>query len=176
MKTYFSLSLCVLLFSCGSVNISTDSIGEFDIKNFKTYNYFSIDYSHYDSLPYNKNNISYLKNQIDKEMKNIGLTIVDNPDLLLNIGVIVQQRTQARETDPRYDMNYTGQRNYYWEREDLVVGYYDEGALTLDMVDAKKNALVWQGTAVGILTGNEKKMHQRIDDAVEKLFLDLSKE
>ena len=162
-------------YGCGSVNISSDSIGQFDIENYKTYNYFTIDYSHYDSLPYNKSNIYYLQEEIDKAMKSIGLTISEKPDLLLNIGIVVQQRTQTRETDPRYDMNYTGQRNYHWEREDLIVGYYDEGALTIDLVDANKNALMWQGTAIGILSKNQKKMQQRIEDAVEKLFLDLTK-
>jgi hypothetical protein len=176
MKTnYLLIALSIIFYNCGSVHITSDSLVQFDIADYKTYNYFTIDYSHYDSLPYNKSNISYLKNEIDHALKKIGLSVSEKPDLLLNIGVVVQQRTQTRETDPRYDMNYAGQRNYHWEREDLIVGYYDEGALTIDLVDTKMNALIWQGTAIGILSNNEKKIRQRIDDAVDKLFLDLSK-
>jgi len=168
-KTLF-LSILFILTMCVPVRVTTDQIEGTSFLGYDTYNFYEIEYQRYDSLPYNRENMDFLLDQIRKQMFNKGFAISDNPDLYLNVGVVVKQQQQTRETDPRFDMNYIGQRNYHWEREEIVTGIYEEGAITIDFVDAKNNRLIWQGTAVGILTNDVEKLKKRASYAIEKIF------
>ena len=80
---------------------------------------------------------------------------------------------QTRETDYR-DIRYSGERNYQWESDEVIVNEYKEGTVVLDIVETSSGNLVWQGIAASILEGelNKKntKMAARIDAAIEKLF------
>lgn len=155
---------------CVPVRISTDQIEGTSFLGYETYNFYEVEYQRYDSLPYNKESMDFLLNEIKKQMLNKGFALSEKPDLFLNVGVVVKQQPQTRETDPRFDMNYIGQRNYYWEREEVVTGLYQEGAITIDFVDAENKRLIWQGTAVGILTNDVEKMKKRATYAIEKIF------
>jgi hypothetical protein len=72
-------------------------------------------------------------------MQAAGFRLSANPDLILNLDVVVKRVKQMRETDVRKDINYIGQRRYLWESEEQVVGVYDGGDMTIDFVDAEKN-------------------------------------
>ena len=86
----------------------------------------------------------------------------NNPDVLLNYTVAIK-RGHKRETDPVYVYPYTqylySRRGVYsiWYPSDLM-GYnsynvpFEEGELTVNMVDAKTNKLIWQGWAQGEIT------------------------
>ena len=166
----FLLFFFYLISACMPVRVTTEKSDEATFLGYQTYNFYDIDFQRYDSLPYTKENMDFLLEEIRKQMLNKGFDLAENPDLFLNVGVVVKQQQQTRETDPRFDMNYIGQRTYYWERKDVVVGTYEEGAITIDFVDAKSNRLIWQGTAVGILTDDVEKMKKRATYAIEKIF------
>ncbi len=169
IKALFMITLLTATM-CVPVRISTDQIEGTSFLGYETYDFYEIEYQRYDSLPYNKESMDFLISEIRKRMLDKGFAVSDNPDLYLNVGVVVKQQQQSRETDPRFDMNYIGQRNYYWEREEVVTGMYEEGAITIDFVDAKNKRLIWQGTAVGILTNDIEKMKKRAAYAIEKIF------
>ena len=156
--------------SCSSMSVKNSYETGKNLTSYQTYNYHKFKYTHYDSIPYNENIYTYFIEQMDKSMTAKELSLSDDPHLILNIGVVVRQEQQTRETDIRTDMNYAGQRNYHWEVEDQVVGVYDVGDITIDFVDAKEKMLVWQVSVEGMLSKKEKKMKDRIDYAVEKMF------
>jgi hypothetical protein len=147
-----------------------------NLADYKTYNYMKFEYSHYDSIPYNEKNYAFFIEEMDKNMKAKGLELSDNPNLIINVGVVVRQEEQTRETDVRTDMNYAGQRRYHWQVEDQVVGVYDVGDMTLDFVDVKENMLVWQAFAESMLSKNEQKMQKRIAKSLEKVFVEFPSE
>jgi hypothetical protein len=79
----------------------------------------------------------------------------DNPDLLVNIF------TKERE---RIDVNqYNAGWGYGWGTDGTLMGgrsYVSsttEGTLYIDLIDAKKKELVWEGQGVGYLTQNREK-------------------
>jgi len=169
MKKLIILSL-IAFYACTPVGVKTINTNDLDLAVYQTYNYLKFSYAHYDSIPYNEQNYAYLIEQMDKHMKAKGMSLADDPNLVMNIGVVIRQEQQTRETDVRTDMNYAGQRNYHWESEEQVVGVYDVGDVTIDFVDTKKDILVWQASIDGMMSKNEKKMKERIDYAVEKIF------
>jgi hypothetical protein len=157
------------------VKVATDSQDGFYINNFKTYNYNVNHYRSNDTIPQVKQDIDYFKDRLNEQLSSCGLEMSDNPQLLLNVGVILEERKQAKAGDPRYDINYTRNDLRDWEKDDFIAGYYNTGAITVDFVDMKNNQFVWQGTAIGIITRNERKMKERVQDAVEKMFLEMPK-
>ena len=164
------LILLLTITACAPVQITTIQPEGTSLLGFETYDFYEIEFQSYDSLPYNKDNMDFLLNEIRKQMLDKGYAISEDPDLYLNVGVVVKLYEQTRETDPRFDMNYIGQRNYHWEREEIVVGKYEVGTVIIDFVDAENNQLVWQATAVGILTSDMEKMRERASNAIEKIF------
>ena len=110
------------------------------------------------------------KQPFSRELETRGLSQSDNPDLHVNIGVVVKEEVQTRETNVREDMRYLGQRNYTWQVQEVPVGTYNEGTVTIDLVDAAKGELVWEGVASAVILKNNKKMQKRIDSGVKKAF------
>jgi len=77
-----------------------------------------------------------------------------NPDLWVNLNAYMQERTSVSSVptvDYAYYYNYRA-RSYvavpYW-RDRTSVQRYSEGTLNVDLVDSRRNSLVWEGIAVG---------------------------
>jgi hypothetical protein len=175
MKRSLLISGIIFLIGCSSSKVTRYDAGK-NLANYKTYNYVKFKYSHYDSIPYNEKNYTFFIEEMDRHMKAKGLELSDDPNLIVNVGVVVRQEEQTRETDVRTDMNYAGNRRYHWEVEDQVVGVYDVGDMTIDFVDVKENILVWQAAAESMLSKNEEKMQKRISKTVEKFFQEFPSE
>ncbi|HVE79574.1 MAG TPA: DUF4136 domain-containing protein [Gemmatimonadaceae bacterium] len=78
-------------------------------------------------------------------------------DVLLAYHVGVQDRLNVQQ------WGYAGRR--------LDVREYQEGALVIDIVDARSKSLVWRGTAAGELTGPDRS-GEKLAKAVQKMFAD----
>ncbi len=171
MKKFFSLIVYFFfLYGCVPVRVTTERINEIVPERYSTYNFYSIDYTHYDHLPYDQENFEFLLTEIKHKMQERGFALSEDPDLFINIGIVIEEQVQSLESDPRLNTDYVGQREYYFERDEHLVSIYDEGAITIDIVDAHTNRLFWQGTAVGMLASNEKKLKKRLTYAVDKIF------
>lgn len=91
------------------------------------------------------------------------------PDLLVNIGVVVHEKTQTRQTTIYEAPRYMGQRRYNWQSQEVPVGTYKEGTLSLHIVDSKQNALVWDAAVSGILS-KKGITSEQINEAVRDVF------
>ncbi len=170
---FFIINIIIFLawqMACMPVRVVTDKPMEVSLSCYESYNLYPVDYKHYDSIPYNEATFDLMIEEIKKNMQGNGYRLSDDPELLLNVGIVIERELQSRETDPRYDMNYVGQRNYHWEREEKVVGFYEEGAVTIDFVNADTNMLLWQGTAIGMISSNTEKMRKRVVFAIDNIF------
>lgn len=92
-----------------------------------------------------------------------------NADLMVNLGLVVQEKTQTRQTNIREAPIYIGQRRYSWQSQEVPVGQYQEGTLNVDVVDAKSNQLLWDAAVRSILTKRSVDP-ANINEAVAKLF------
>lgn len=111
-----------------------------------------------------------VKQSVDAELQRRGYQPVnDNPDLLINLGGVVQEKTQTRETNIREAPVYMGQRRYSWRSQEVPVGTYEEGTVNLHVVDARKNALVWD-VAVSSVLNRRTLSPDQISKAVAKVF------
>jgi len=170
-----AILFAVFLMSCGGVKIKgVTSASNFALSNYKTYNFYEVD-AEGDALSDNyKENLELVKTAVSKQMVLRGLTQTSgSPDLLVNIGAVVSEEIQTRETsfaNPADRMAYMGQRNYSWQVSEVEVGRYREGSVTLDLVDSRSVKLLWQGSADSILPTKEKNLPALIDSGIAKLF------
>jgi hypothetical protein len=153
-------------FSCSPVRVvSTETSDSVDFSEFRTFSFLEDK----DTLANSPNSLQ-VRQAVQQELEGRGITLSDSPDLLINIALTREEKVQTRETDIRNAPVYMGTRNYHWESEEIVVREYEEGTVKVDVVDAESQRLVWQGIAVGTITGDKEKMKQRIQKGIEKLF------
>ncbi|MDR6842848.1 DUF4136 domain-containing protein [Pseudoxanthomonas sacheonensis] len=100
----------------------------------------------------------------------------EQPDLWVNLNAYMQKRTDVTSF-PTVDYNYYYSyraRSYFavpfWHDE-THVRQYTEGTLNVDLVDRRKNRLVWEGIAVGrIAKLKPEQRAARIDSTVAEIF------
>ena len=165
--------LILLFVSCSPMKVTyTLSTAPVDFTKYKTFNFYELKASGDTISKDFAERSSILKSAIATEMKNRGYVQVNNnADLLVNIGIVVREQTQTRQTDFRTDApKYMGQRNYSWKSEELILGYYREGAVSLDVVDAKENKVVWKASIEGIVPNKKASLQRQADNGMKRLF------
>jgi hypothetical protein len=169
---FASLALMLVLFSCSSVNVYSDYEKGTDFSNFKSYAFYKKGIDKVEISDLDKKRIL---RAIEKELKAKGMVPSDNPDLLVNIF------TKSREKIDVYNNNYYGWYPWYYGYgygPGYGFGYSNvtsstEGTLFIDLIDARKKELAWQGIGVGILSyyKNIDKKEARINEFVSNIMM-----
>ena len=172
------------LAACASTaSIYSDFDPAVDFASYKTWNFFDNagpDYEGYESL-FTK----YMLEAIEIEMNQRGYTKSDNPQLLVNFNAVVQDKTKVTQTTSMAPMGYGGYGGgYYGYRgasygawggygygTETHVSQYEEGTFNIDVVDAKKQQLVWEAVAVGMITDKAREnLRTTVMQGVPKFF------
>jgi hypothetical protein len=175
-KSRFSLLLFLACVACSGVKITrVDRDPAFNISNYKTFGFHEVQATG-DALAADiRPNLEIMKNSIAKQLEAKGLTRTQSgPNLAVNIGVAVAKKAQTRETSLNNpadrQMMYMGQRSYSWQATEVVVGYYKDGSVKVDLIDLAANKLVWTGTAESVVPEKQKNVPKVIEEAMEMLF------
>jgi hypothetical protein len=171
-KLYFFASMFLILMSCSSVDVYSDFDKNTDFSNFKTYAFYKKGIDKVEISDLDKRRI--LK-AIESELKAKGMVVSENPDLLVNIF------TKSREKIDVYNNSYYGWYPWYYGYGYYGPGYgfgfmnvstSTEGTLFIDLIDARKKELAWQGIGTGLLSyeKNIEKKEARINEFVAKIM------
>ena len=169
--------LLALLAACATgPRVSSDSDPRADFSAYRTFAFYSplaIEREGYASLVSGR-----MKAAARAEMEARGYRYSeDDPDLWLNINAYMQQRTDV-STIPDVDYAYYYSYRYrgyvavpFWH-DRTTVHRYTEGTMNIDLVDAKRNALVWEGIAVGRVKRNQDAAARdaAIDATIRDIF------
>ncbi|WP_439881986.1 DUF4136 domain-containing protein [Pontibacter sp. MBLB2868] len=178
-KSFNVLYLFLLVLLCAAcspvIHTSSESVDNFKLSDYKTFAFYETDASR-TGIGYSTQ-LNYIENEIARQLEQRGLSRTStDPDLLVNLGIVVKDTTQTRETniltDPPF---YIGQRRYTWKSHEVVVRRYKEGTISVDLVANDKNELVWQGVAEGAMEEKTEKVQEQIRKGMEKLFSELDK-
>ena len=148
---------------------------QFDLKKYKSYGFVPPDEAFLKSHEHAARALQRVQDAVRNEMRERGIAFSENPELLINIGITVEEKVQTRTTTVR-DARYMGQRNYHWEATEVPVGTYKEGTITLDFIDARHNDLVNQAITTEFVVKNQKNQIKRINKAIKKVFKELDKQ
>ena len=170
MKTIFKLLPALLLLlavtSCVSVRVASDYDKNVNFSNYKTFAFYKpgIDKAEINDLDKRR-----ILRAIEAELLAKGYTKSENPDMLVSIF------TKSREKINVYNDGFGpygygwGWYPWYWNSYNTV-SRSTEGVLYIDLIDAKKKELVWQGQGTGYLTQNMEKKEERIKEFVNKIL------
>lgn len=163
--------------------LRTDYDRSADFGTYRTYAY--VDPVGTDKAGYRSIVTQHFKNAIDAEMSARGYRKVDaNPDLLVNFHANATEKVDVRST-PTPTMGVgIGYGGYYGYRGGLYAGWpmytndvstvrYQVGTLNVDVVDARRKQLVWEGVAEGKL---KKETMQNPEPAIRAVIAELYKQ
>lgn len=170
MKTIKFLPLLFIftLASCSSVRVATDYDKNADFNQYKTFAFFK---SGIDKVEISDLDKRRILNAIDAELTAKGFTKSDNPDLLINIFTKSRQQVDVNQFNAGWGYGWGwGWSPWMWGGRSTTVSTSTEGTLYIDLVDAKKKELIWQGEGVGVLTENMNKKDERIQEFVKKIL------
>jgi len=167
------LLLAVGVAGCGSSgpSIRVDGDPAANIPAFRTFGFF--DELATDKAGYSTLLTARLKDATRRELEKHGYAYADTgPELLVNFNVNITDKTEIRST-PTTTVGY----GYYGYRagmygawggypQEIETRNYRQGTLTIDVVDASKKALVWQGVAEGRISKKARENPGAAVDAV----------
>ena len=175
MKKLILLLLVTGLFThCATVRVfNTEAAADAEPSRYKTFGFYEVKASG-DTIPRTfAERLSILKKAIQTEMEKKGYRFTDaGPDLLVNIGIAVKQEIQTRQTNWRNDdrFTYMGQRSYSWKSEEIEVGRYRDGTLTLHIIEAERHKMIWKGSMEGVVPEKTDPSGKTAGRALQKLF------
>jgi len=159
---FFPLLLIFVLSSCSSVRVVSDYDSVTDFNKYQTFAFYKpgIDKTKISDLDKKR-----IMRQIEANLKAKGMTISNDPDLLVSLF------TKERERIDVYNNYYYGYGYGAWYGGGTSVTSTPEGTLYIDLIDRSKNELIWQGIGKGdlIMSSIEKK-EARIKEIVTKIL------
>lgn len=153
--------------SCSSVRVASDYDKNASFNAYKTFAFYKpgIDKAEISDLDKRR-----ILRAIESEMLAKGFTKSENPDLLISIFTNSREKVNVYNNMGYGPYGYGwGWSPYYWNSYNSV-STSTEGTLYVDLIDASKKELVWQGMGVGYLTQNMNKKEERIKEFVAKIM------
>lgn len=168
MKTLKFLPLLLLfLTSCSSVRVASDYDKNVDFTQYKTFAFFKTGIDKVEISDLDKKRIL---RAIEREMTAKGITLSENPDLMVNIFTKAREEVNVNQFNHGWGYGWGWGWNPYMWGGRTTVSRHTEGTLFIDLIDAKKKELVWQGEGNGILTQNSGDKDERINEFVTKIM------
>jgi hypothetical protein len=166
------ISCLLLMMGCAATtSVMTDYDRDADFSQYRTF-YWSDEFqmrngeeNENEPLFYNTLNKKRLKQAIQMEMEGRGYTISsEDPDLLVNAQVVVEERNNNQNYYPYY------RGFYYWGSYNIPASTDKEGDIVIELIDQNQHQLVWQGYATGVLDTQTKNREEEIKRAVTLIF------
>jgi len=170
-KITFLLFILIVAASCSSVKVSSDFDKSAGFASYKTY-VFTEEAKSLQLDDLNKNRIL---TAIETELAAKGFSKAEsNSDVLIDVKLKGEQKQTATATNSGGGYGYGYRYGYGGGFSTTTINYdtYVDGTLFVDMIDAKKNQLVWQGRGTKTINpdANQKKREENINYAVKLIF------
>lgn len=162
--------LVFVMTSCSSVKVATDYDTKVDFNQYQTFAFYKpgIDKATISDLDKKR-----IMRAIESELFNKGMKKSSKPDVLISIFTKARERINVNENINAWGFGFGwGWNPWMWGGAGrLNVNQYTEGTLFVDIIDARKKELIWQGIGSGALAfENIQKREARIKEFVEEIM------
>lgn len=159
--------LLLVLASCSSVSVYSDYDKQVDFTPYKTYAFHKNGIDKAEISDLDKKRILHA---IDETMSAKGFTKSDNPDLLISFFTKEREEVNVNQFNAGWGYGWGwGWNPFLWGGNSMVTRH-TEGSLYIDIIDAKKKELIWQGEGEGVLTKDRDKKEALIKEFVSKIL------
>lgn len=156
-----------ILGACSSVRVNSDYDSKADFSQYKTYAFHK---NGVDKVEISELDKKRILRAIDAELSKKGMTKSENPDLLINIFTKEREKIDVTQYNAGWGYGWGyGWNPYLWGGR-TYVSSNTEGTLYIDLIDAKKKELVWEGKGIGYLTENREQKEKIINEFVAKIL------
>jgi hypothetical protein len=167
MKKLFSpIFLLLIAASCATIKVTSDFDKTAQFSGYKTYA-FTPEVQTLNVEELNRNRII---KAVENELSLKGFSKSENPDVLIDIKLTGEKKQTATATGGYGGYGY----RYGWGGGTTTVSYdsYVEGTLFVEMIDAPKKTIVWQGRGVGTVDpdASADKREKNINYSVKQIF------
>ena len=160
--------LIFIIASCSSVHVNTDYDKNIDFSQYKTFAYYKTGIDKVEITDLDKKRIL---RSIDEVMLGKGFTKSDTPDLLININAKAERNVSVNQFSVGYGYGWgMGWSPYWGGSTNLSSSSSTDGILTIDLIDAKKKELIWQGEGTGYLTKDTNEKDENIKNFVAEIL------
>ena len=166
--------LTFMLASCSSVRTAADYDKNVQFDSFKTFAFYKngIDKAEISDLDKRR-----ILRAIESELMAKGFTKSENPDMLISIFTKSQQRVDVYNNAwgvggwgwGGWGWGGYGPWGWGWNNQPSV-STSTQGTLYIDLIDANKKELIWQGMGTGYLSRNMSKKEERIQEFVTEVM------
>jgi len=169
-KLLFLACILVITASCSSVKVSSDFDKTAGFASYKTYAFTPEALG----LPLDDINRNRVLGAIETELAAKGFTKNEtSPDVLIDVTIKGEQKQTATATNTG-GYGY-GRYGYGGGFSTTTINYdtYVDGTMFIDMIDASKKQLVWQGRGTKTIEpdASQKKREENINYAVKQIFM-----
>ena len=172
MKNLKLIPVLLLFFlaSCDAVRVYSDYDKKVDFSQFKTFAFYKQGIDKVEISDLDKKRIL---RSIEEQMLAKGFTKSENPDLLVNIFTKAREDVNVNQFNAGWGYGW----GFGWNPwgfggfgGQTMVSTTTEGTLFIDLIDAKKKEMIWQGEGQGELTRNVDKKDENIKAFVSKIL------
>jgi hypothetical protein len=163
-----SVLLVLLLASCSTVRVNSDFDKNVDFKPYKTYAFYK---SGIDKVEISDLDKRRILRSIDEQLTAKGLTKSEFPEMLVTFFTKEKEQVDVNQFNAGWGFGWGwGWNPWMLGFNNTSVYRYTEGTLTIDIIDAAKKELIWQGVGEGVLTKNTNKKDENIKEFVSKIL------
>ena len=170
MKSVYTiviLSLSFLLSGCSMTTVNYDYDTDFDFSNLRHYGWLDTP----DDFPASEIVVQRIKNAVDQQMDAKGFKQVSkSPDFLISLQGFRDIIRQGVERGTVYQGYNRGYNRGYDRRTEVYE--YEEGTVTLTIINAEGDNLIWQGSATVIIEPDRstEAKEKKTQEVVAKLL------
>lgn len=158
------LALAMTIASCSPFQVKSDFA---ETANFTTYKTYKL---RVDDLKLNDIDKDRVLNEVSKQLKMKGLTVADNPDLIINVKASHKKVRDIQSTRPYGMWGWGGSWGWGFGVNRTWTNNYNSGILAVDMVDSKTQKLIWQGIGEGLAVDSPKAKQKEIPQIVAEIM------
>ena len=167
MKTIKLFPLFFLIASCSSIRVNSDYDKKVDFSTYKTFAFYKTGIDKVEISDLDKKRIMH---SIDETMSAKGLTKSETPELLVNFFTKAREQVNVNQFNMGWGYGWGWGWNPFMWGGTTSINRYNEGTLFIDIIDANKKELIWQGEGEGVLTKDTNKKDENIKEFVTKIL------
>lgn len=152
------------LASCSPFQVKSDYAETANFNEYKTYKL------RIDDLKMNDIDQDRVLNELSKQLQMKGLSVSANPDLIVNVKANHKKIQDIQSSSPSGMFGWGGPFGWGVGMNRTWTSNYNQGALILDLIDARTQKLVWQGVGSGISVDSPKSKQKQIPEIVAEIM------